>query len=113
MKEIKAIIRDFALPKVLDGLRGHAEFPGLTVSMVRGFGKALRNREHDDPASELMETPPKVKLEIVVPDHLVDSVVEIICSRSRTGRTGDGKVFVSSVDEVIKIRTAERGDAAI
>lgn len=113
MKEIKAIIRDFTLPRVLDGLKGHPEFPGLTVSTVRGFGKALREKEHDDPTRELMETPPKVKLEIVVPDHLVDVVVEIICSRCRTGRTGDGKVFVSPVDEVIKIRTTERGDAAV
>jgi nitrogen regulatory protein P-II 1 len=60
-----------------------------------------------------METNPKIKLEIVVPDDLLDEVVEIIRSRAHTGRPGDGKIFVSSVDEVIKIRTAERGDAAV
>jgi nitrogen regulatory protein P-II 1 len=113
MKEIKAIIQEFMLPKVLDGLRGHPEFPGITLSRVRGFGKALREQEVDGSVEELMETNPKIKLEIVVPDDLLDEVVEIIRSRAHTGRPGDGKIFVSSVDEVIKIRTAERGDAAV
>ncbi|MBN9656546.1 MAG: P-II family nitrogen regulator [Acidobacteria bacterium] len=113
MKEIKAIIRDFALPKVLDALRDHPEFPGLTVSMARGFGKAVRDPDLNDPPMDLMETPPKVKLEIVVPDHLVDAVVDIICSQARTGRTGDGKIFVSSVDGVVKIRTGERNTEAL
>lgn len=112
MKEIKAIIQEFMFPKVLDGLRGHPEFPGITISQVRGFGKALR--EHgSEPIEDLSETTPKIKLEIVVPDELADVVVEIIRCRAHTGRPGDGKIFVSSVDEVIKIRTAERGDPAV
>lgn len=71
MKEIKAVIQEFMLPKIVEALRAHPEFPGLTVSRVRGFGRSEKD-------AELSETPPIVKLEIVVPTALVDHVVELI-----------------------------------
>ena len=106
MKEIKAIIQEFMLPKVVEALRGHPEFPGLTVSRVRGFGRYGTE-------NELSETSPKIKLEIVVPAALVDSVVELIRSHAHTGNPGDGKIFVSTVDEVVRIRSGERDHDAL
>lgn len=106
MKEIKAIIQEFMLPKVLEALRGHPEFPGLTVSKVGGFGR--RGTEED-----LSATSPKIKLEIVVPAVHVDSVIELIRSHAHTGRPGDGKIFVYTVDEVVRISTGEKGESAI
>ena len=106
MKEIKAIIQEFMLPKVVEALRAHPEFPGLTVSRVRGFGRS-------ETEEDLSETPPKIKLEIVVPSMLVDSVVELIRAHAHTGRPGDGKIFVYTVDEVVRIRTGERDQEAL
>lgn len=106
MKEIKAIIQEFMLPKVVEALRGHPEFPGLTVSRVRGFGR-------HGTEEELSETSPKIKLEIVVPAAHVDGVIELIRSHAHTGRPGDGKIFVYTVDEVVRIRTGQKGESAI
>ncbi len=106
MKEIKAVIQEFMLPKVVEALRAHPEFPGVTVSRVRGFGRS-------EPGSDLAETSPKIKLEIVVPSALVDGVVELIRSNAHTGRPGDGKIFVSSVDAVVRVRAGERDQDAI
>lgn len=106
MKEIKAIIQEFMLPKVVAALREHPEFPGLTASRVRGFGRS-------ETEEDLSETPPKIKLEIVVPVALVDSVVELIRSHAHTGNPGDGKIFVSTVDEVVRIRTGEKDQDAL
>lgn len=106
MKEIKAIIQEFMLPKVVEALRAHPECPGLTVSRVRGFGR----HGTDD---ELSETPPKIKLEIVVPARLASNVVELILANAHTGRSGDGKIFVYTVDEVVRIRTGERDQEAL
>ncbi len=106
MKEIKAIIQEFMLPRVIEALQTHPEFPGLTVSRVRGFGKC-------ETGQDLAETPPKMELEIVVPASLADSVVEIIRSSAHTGRPGDGKIFVSTIDAVIKVRTGERDREAL
>ena len=106
MKEIKAIIQEFMLPKVVEALRGHPEFPGLTVSKVRGFGRYGTEEE-------LSETSPKIKLEIVVPAVHVDSVIELIRSHAYTGHPGDGKIFIYTVDEVVRISTGEKGENAI
>ncbi|MCL4489272.1 MAG: P-II family nitrogen regulator [Chloroflexi bacterium] len=106
MKEIKAIIQEFMLPKVVDALREHPEFPGLTISRVRGLGRY-------ETGEELSETSPKMKLEIVVPSALVDTVVELIRSAAHTGRPGDGKIFVSSVEAVVRISTGERDREAL
>jgi nitrogen regulatory protein P-II 1 len=101
MKEIKAIIQEFMLPKVVEALRAHPEFPGVTISRVRGLGRY-------ETEAELTETSPRIKLEIVVPSAVVDSVVELIRSSAYTGRPGDGKIFVSSVEAVIAIRTGKQ-----
>lgn len=112
MKEIKAVIQKFMFPKVLDALRGHPELPGLTISEVRGFGKAGASTTAAT-AADLMESSPKIKLEIVVPDEAVDALVEIIRSKAHTGNPGDGKIFVSDVDRVIRVRTGEREDEVV
>ena len=106
MKEIKAVIQEFMLPKVMEALRAHPEFPGLTVSRVRGFGRC-------ETGEDLAESPPKVKIEIVVPATLADNLVELIRLNAHTGRPGDGKIFVSSIDAVVKIRTGERDQEAL
>lgn len=108
MKEIKAVIQKFMLPKVLEALRGHPELPGLTISEVKGFGKGGATKTAGEFPPDLMQSSPKIKLEIVVPDDIVESLVQIIRTHARTGNLGDGKIFVSSVDEVIKVRTGER-----
>lgn len=106
MKEIKAVIQEFMLPKVMEALRTHPEFPGLTISRVRGFGRS----EGD---ADLTETPPKLKLEIVVPALIAEEVVDLIRSSAHTGQPGDGKIFVSPIDQVVKIRTGERDNEAL
>ena len=108
MKEIKAVIQKFMFPKVLDALRGHPELPGLTISEVKGFGKAGAGSNKGESLADLMESSPKIKLEIVVPDHTVEGLVEIIRANAHTGNPGDGKIFVAAVDQVIKVRTGER-----
>ncbi|HEY4684342.1 MAG TPA: P-II family nitrogen regulator [Candidatus Acidoferrales bacterium] len=114
MKEIKAIIQPFMLSKVVNALKDLKSLPGVTVdTSVRGFGKG---RAADAPArivEDLVEYVPKVKLEIVVPDGLVETVVAVIQKNAHTGNAGDGKIFVYNVEEVIKIRTGERGEGAI
>lgn len=106
MKEIKAVIQEFMLPKVVEALRGHPEFPGLTVSRVRGLGRC-------ETEGELSETSPRVKLEIVVPNALVENVVDLIRTSAHTGNPGDGKIFISPVDGVVKIRSGERNKEAL
>ena len=113
MKEIKAIIQPFMADHVIDGLRAMPGLPGVTVSEVKGFGRA---RILGEPATP--EEPPlfgvnKIKLEIVVPDELVEKVVQLIVERAHTGNPGDGKIFIYTVEDVVKIRTGERGEDAI
>jgi len=107
MKEIKAIIQPFLLSKVIDALKELEGLPGVTISEVRGFGRgrALGRSDSSDQA-EIFGIK-KSKLEIVVPDDLVEKVVALIAKFARTGNSGDGKVFVSTVDDVVKIRTGE------
>lgn len=112
MKEIKAIVQTFMLEKVLDGLRGIEGLPGLTVSEVRGFGRT-RGRAADAAPDSPVEYVKKAKVEVVVTDALAEKVVHVIEETARTGNIGDGKIFVHQVDEVIRIRTGERGEAAI
>lgn len=105
MKEIKAIIQPFVADQVLAALREMSELPGVTVSEVKGFGRgrALRGPDSSDEA-EIFGVK-KIKLEIVVPDDLLEKVVQLIAKRAHTGNPGDGKIFVSTVDDVVKIRT--------
>ena len=112
MKEIKAIIQPFMLEKVLDGLREIEGLPGMTVSEVRGFGRT-RGRSADAGTEEPVQYVKKSKVEVVVPDDLVERVVRTIQEHAHTGNLGDGKIFVYEVGDVMRIRTGERGGAAI
>ena len=113
MKEIKAIVQPFRAPKIVAALQQIPELPGVTLSEVHGFG---RHRAADAPGTVSDESVlyvKKAKLEIVVPDKLVEEVLQIIRENAHTGNPGDGKVFVYSVDDVLRIRTGERGEEAI
>lgn len=113
MKEIKAIIQPFQLANVIDALKQMTDLPGVTVSEVKGFGKTLAEDAEDKVVEDLIDYARKVKLEIVIPDHLLEKVLEVIQHEAHTGRPGDGKIFVYTVDDVVKIRTGQRGEQAI
>ena len=113
MKEIKAIIQPFLLSKVVEALKEIDGLPGVTVSDVRGFGRAQAIGAPNKVVEGSAEYVKKAKVEIVVPDHLVATVVQTIREKAHTGNPGDGKIFVYKVDDVIRIRTGERGDAGI
>jgi nitrogen regulatory protein P-II 1 len=109
MQEIKAIIKPFLLTKVIDALREIPELPGITISHVHGYG----GTHGADANVDLVEAVAKVKLEIVVNDERVETVVNAIAVNAHTGNSGDGKIFVYPVKDVIKIRTGERGEGAV
>ena len=113
MKEIKAIIRPAKLLAVTEELHAIEGLPGVTVSEIKGFGKGKARNAKDKVIYELVEFIPRIQLEVVVNDGMVDQVVNVIQKYAHTGNTGDGKIFVSTVDETIKIRTNERGSTAI
>ena len=112
MKKVEAIIKPFKLEDVKEAL-SNVGVKGLTVSEVKGFGRQKGHKELYRGAEYEIEFLPKLKLEVVVPDADLENVIEAIVSSARTGRLGDGKVFVSSVEEVIRIRTSERGEDAV
>lgn len=113
MKEIKAIIQPFLLSRVVEALKDIEGLPGITVSDVRGFGRARAAGAPDLVVDEGIEYVKKAKLEIVVPDNLVEPVLKVIVEKAHTGNAGDGKVFVYPVSDVVKIRSGEHGEAAI
>lgn len=113
MKEIKAVIQPFMLEKVIDALEALPGLPGVTVSDVVGWGKTRGQDAQDDVISGRFRFARKSKVEIVVPDSRVDEVVTTIQRAAHTGNAGDGKIFLYEVTEVVKIRTGERGEAAI
>ena len=113
MKEIKAIIRPSKLLEVTEELHEIEGLPGVTVSEIKGFGKGRARNAKDKIVYEMVEFIPRIQLEVVVNDEMVDQVVDIIQKFAHTGNTGDGKIFVSTVDEVVKIRTNERGTNSI
>lgn len=112
MKKVEAIIKPFKLDEVKEGLNA-AGLTGLTVSEVKGFGRQKGHTELYRGAEYVVDFLPKVKLEIIVGEDRVATVVETIQEAAKTGRIGDGKIFVNSVEEVIRIRTGERGDDAL
>jgi nitrogen regulatory protein PII len=112
MKKIEAVIRPFKLEELKDALTEIGVF-GMTVSEVRGFGRQKGHKESYRGAEYMLEFIPKTEIKVIVPDALKDRVVETIIRITRTGSTGDGKIFVSSLDEVIRIRTGEEGDLAL
>jgi nitrogen regulatory protein P-II 1 len=112
MKKIEAIIKPFKLDDVKDSLTELGVI-GMTVTEVRGFGRQKGHTELYRGSEYTIDFLPKVKVEVVVSDEQVDKVVSVICSAAKTGSIGDGKVFVIPLGEAIRIRTGERGQAAI
>jgi nitrogen regulatory protein P-II 1 len=112
MKKVEAIIKPFKLDEVKEALSSIG-VQGLTVSEVKGFGRQKGHTELYRGAEYVVDFLPKVKLEIIVSDELAAQVVETIERAARTGRIGDGKIFVMSMEEVVRIRTGERGVNAL
>lgn len=112
MKKIEAIIKPFKLDEVREAL-GDVGLQGITVTEVKGFGRQKGHTELYRGAEYVVDFLPKVKIEMVLEEGLVEQAVEIIQQAARTGRIGDGKIFVLPVDDVIRIRTGERGPDAI
>lgn len=112
MKKLEAIIRHFKLEDVKNGL-SEAGIQGMTVSEVRGFGRQKGHKETYRGAEYTVDFLPKVLIEVVVADDIVDKVVEIIANSARTGQIGDGKIFITSLTDIVRIRTGETGIDAI
>lgn len=112
MKKIEAIIKPFKLEDVKEALSGLG-VEGMTVSEVKGFGRQKGHTEIYRGSEYTVDFLPKIKLEIVLADSMVTSAVEAIVKAAKTGKIGDGKVFVSSIDNAIRIRTEETGESAV
>lgn len=112
MKKIEAIIKPFKLDEVREALSGIG-VAGLTVTEVKGFGRQKGHTELYRGAEYVVDFLPKIKLEIVVADNLAEAAVEAIINAARTGKIGDGKIFITNVEQVVRIRTGESGEAAI
>lgn len=112
MKKITAIVRPEKLEPLKEALFG-ARVGGMTVSQVQGCGSQHGWKEYYRGTEVLLNMIPKVKFDLVVEDAQVEPIVDLICTTARTGDVGDGKVFVFPVDEVVRIRTGERGEAAV
>lgn len=112
MKRVQAIIKPFKLDEVKEALN-EIGIQGITVSEVKGFGRQKGHTELYRGAEYVVDFLPKIKLEIILTDDLVSKAVDTIITAAKTGRIGDGKVFVSPIDEVIRIRTGETGEDAI
>ena len=112
MKKIEAIIKPFKLDEVREAL-SEVGVSGLTVTEVKGFGRQKGHTELYRGAEYVVDFLPKVKIEIVVPDSRLEASIEAIQKAARTGRIGDGKIFVTGVEQAIRIRTGESGEAAV
>jgi nitrogen regulatory protein P-II 1 len=112
MKKIEAIIKPFKLDEVREAL-SDIGVSGLTVTEVKGFGRQKGHTELYRGAEYVVDFLPKVKLEVVVADSLLERAMEAIINAARTGKIGDGKIFVTAVEQVVRIRTGESGEAAI
>jgi nitrogen regulatory protein P-II 1 len=112
MKKIEAIIKPFKLDDVKNSL-AEIGVQGITISEVRGFGRQKGHTELYRGAEYTVDFLPKVKIEIITPDDKVEKVVEVIQGAAKTGRIGDGKIFILPCEDVVRIRTGERGEDAI
>ncbi|EKE77741.1 MULTISPECIES: P-II family nitrogen regulator [Oceanibaculum] len=112
MKKVEAIIKPFKLDEVKEALH-EVGIQGITVTEAKGFGRQKGHTELYRGAEYVVDFLPKVKIEIVMEDSMVERAVEAIQQAAQTGRIGDGKIFVSTIDEVIRIRTGERGADAV
>ncbi|MCQ2913717.1 MAG: P-II family nitrogen regulator [Alphaproteobacteria bacterium] len=112
MKKIEAIIKPFKLDEVRDALQ-EIDIQGITITEVKGYGRQKGHTELYRGAEYVVDFVPKVKMEIVVEDARVEQVVDTIVQTAKTGKIGDGKIFILPVDDAIRIRTEERGEDAI
>jgi nitrogen regulatory protein P-II 1 len=112
MKKIEAIIKPFKLEEVKDAL-SEVGIEGMTVSEVKGFGRQKGHTEIYRGSEYTVDFLPKVKVEIVLSDDVADSAVDAIVKAAKTGKIGDGKVFISAVEEAVRIRTEEKGEKAV
>ena len=112
MKKIEAIIKPFKLEEVKDAL-GEIGIEGMTVSEVKGFGRQKGHTEIYRGSEYTVDFLPKIKIEVVTTDQQVEGAVATIVKAARTGKIGDGKVFVSAIEQAVRIRTEEKGEAAV
>jgi len=112
VKKIEAVIKPFKLDEVREALSAIGA-TGLTVTEVKGFGRQKGHTELYRGAEYVVDFLPKVKIEVIVPEKLSEAAIEAIVKTARTGKIGDGKIFVTSVEQVVRIRTGETGEAAI
>jgi nitrogen regulatory protein P-II 1 len=112
VKKIEAVIKPFKLDEVREAL-SEVGITGLTVTEVKGFGRQKGHTELYRGAEYVVDFLPKIKVEVIVPDSIVEQAIESIIKSARTGKIGDGKIFVSSIEQVIRIRTGETGEEAV
>jgi len=112
MKKIEAIIKPFKLDEVKEALSSIG-IKGMTISEVKGYGRQKGHKEIYRGAEYFVDLIPKIKIELVVEQDMVEAVIEKICNTAKTGKIGDGKIFVLPVEDVIRVRTGERGKSAI
>jgi nitrogen regulatory protein P-II 1 len=112
MKKIEAIIKPFKLEEVQDAL-GEIGIEGMTVSEVRGFGRQKGHTEIFRGSEYTIDCLPKIKIELVVPDDRADNAIAAVVHSARTGKIGDGKIFVTSIEQAVRIRTEETGNQAL
>jgi nitrogen regulatory protein P-II 1 len=112
MKKIEAIIKPFKLNEVKDALH-ELNLQGMTVTEVKGFGRQKGHTEIYRGSEYVVDFLPKIKIEMILPDGMVDQAIDAIVKTAKTGKIGDGKVFILPVEEAIRIRTEERGEKAI
>jgi nitrogen regulatory protein P-II 1 len=112
MKKLEAIVRPHVLDAVKTALQ-EVGAVGMTLSEVKGFGRQKGHTETYRGSEYKVEFVPKIKVEVVLPDELVEAAIEAVLKTAKTGKFGDGKVFVSALEQVVRIRTAERGESAV
>ncbi len=112
MKKVEAIIKPFKLEEVKDALH-EIGIEGMTITEVKGFGRQKGHTEIYRGSEYTVDFLPKIKVEIVLPDNRLDAAVIAIVKAAKTGKIGDGKVFVSTIDDAVRIRTEEKGDTAV
>jgi nitrogen regulatory protein P-II 1 len=112
MKKVEAVVKPFKLDDVKEALTAIGVI-GMTVSEVRGFGRQKGHTELYRGGEYTVDFLPKIKIEVVVPDHLADKVAEVMVAAARTGNIGDGKIFINSVESAVRIRTGERDESAL
>ncbi len=112
MKKIEAIIKPFKLDEVKDALN-EIGIQGMTITEVKGYGRQKGHTELYRGAEYVIDFIPKVKVEMTVPDSMADEVLRVIENKARTGKIGDGKIFISHVEDAVRIRTGQRGEEAV